>query len=226
MHTNKLDENYKVNINATNTINSTKFNERALDMMPRKSLSDGSQWARIFYHKNNAGTVVFSSVDEALETNSTYKFSQLKYLNNYRANDGKFEFMLTYKELAGGTSLTSGYNRWKQSSNPCEEYVAGTDGSKNATGYEPISISWSTNYWGGLGLQNASINTKSACLLSGSTGHGNWFYAIGAYESWGGGIPGPNAAVEETELWVRVDTLPRMQINNSGNIIANNFIER
>ena len=226
MHTNKLDENYKANIDATNTINSTKFNERALDMMARKNLSDGSQWARIFYHKNNAGTVLFSSVDEALETNSTYKFSQLKYLNNYRANDGKFEFMLTCKELAGEASLTSGYNRWKQSSNPCEEYVAGSDGSKNATGYEPISISWSTNYWGGLGLQNASINTKSACLLSGSTGHGNWFYAIGAYESWGGGIPGPNAAVEEIELWVRVDTLPRMQINNSGNIIANNFIER
>ena len=52
------------------------------------------------------------------------------------------------------------------------------------------------------------------------------YYAVGAYEAWGGGVPGPDAAVEEIELWVRVDTLPKMQINNSGNIIANNFIER
>ena len=46
--------------------------------------------------------------------------------------------------------------------------------------------------------------------MSGSVGHSNWFHAIGTSTAWNGGIPGPNVAVEETELWVRVDDLSKL----------------
>jgi hypothetical protein len=49
--------------------------------------------------------------------------------------------------------------------------------------------------------------------LSGSVGHGNWFYAIGANTKWGNpyGVPGYDGTIgmQEVELWVRVDTLPK-----------------
>jgi hypothetical protein len=41
--------------------------------MKIKTLSDGSVWTRIFYHKNNAGKTLFTSYDEVMYTNTTFK---------------------------------------------------------------------------------------------------------------------------------------------------------
>jgi hypothetical protein len=44
-----------------------------LNGMKIKTLSDGSVWTRIFYHKNNAGKTLFTSYDEVMYTNTTFK---------------------------------------------------------------------------------------------------------------------------------------------------------
>jgi hypothetical protein len=48
-----------------------------INEMKIKTLSDGSAWARIFYHKNNNGNILFTSIDEILHTTTNTKFSRL-----------------------------------------------------------------------------------------------------------------------------------------------------
>ena len=169
--------------------------------MPLKMMSDGSAWARVFYHKNKAGTVLFTSYDEVMHTTSENKFSRLSDLPSFIGTDGKYEFMLTYPERHPGQ-----YNRWKQSYTPQATWMGNSDGTLNVTGYEAIHIDWTSSYWGGLGRQNESTTSISSTFIDGSIGHSNWFYAIGASSVHDGGIPGPSSGVQETELWVRFDT--------------------
>ena len=172
------------------------------------TLSDGSVWGRVFYHKNNSGSTLFTSVSEALHTTSTDKFSRLGDLPYYKGNHDKYEFLLTYPSLTDGTSLAGKYNRWKQTNAPQDEWLGNGDGSAKVAGYEAIHIDWDGQYWGGLARQNASTTTITDCYIDGSTNHSNWFYAIGANTKWQNGIPGPHASigVTATELWVRLDT--------------------
>jgi hypothetical protein len=86
-----------------------------------------------------------------------------------------------------------------------------SDGAGVAAGYTAVHIDWTSSYWGGLTRQSSSETTLSNTYLSGSVGHGNWFYAVGAASKYDGGIPGPSSGVQETELWVRIDTLPSLQ---------------
>lgn len=193
------------------------FSERGkLANMKFTTLADGSAWARIFYHANHAGTVFFTSLAETLNSDTSDKFSCLYLLDELKATDGKYEFMLTYPEKHPGQ-----YNRWKQTNNPCNENVPNGDGTAYAAGYTAVHIDWTSNYWGGLTRQNASTTAYTPCYLSGSVGHGNWFYAIGATQKHDGGIPGPSSGVQETELWVRVDTLPN---NSKFNIMKEQFV--
>lgn len=184
-------------INQSGIFKSEIFDEGKIMYLP-----DGSSWLRVFYHNNHSGSVLFESAAEAQFASKADKYSRLCFLENFRGVDGKFEFLLTYPGI-------SGYNRWKQTSNPCTEYLGTSNGALNATGYEAISISWSGMYWGGLTQQNSLPATKASCFISGSVGHSNWYYAIGSYEAWGGAIPGcdQNTGVQEVELWVRADTL-------------------
>lgn len=76
--------------------------------MKTTTLSDGSAWARIFYHSNHAGTVLFKNYDEIMYTTTADKFSRLSWLPDLIAADGKYEFMLTYPDKHPGQ-----YNRWK-----------------------------------------------------------------------------------------------------------------
>lgn len=193
------------------------FSERGkLANMKFTTLTDGSAWARIFYHANHGGTVFFTSLEETLNSDTPDKFSCLYLLNELKATDGKYEFMLTYPEKHPGQ-----YNRWKQTNNPCNENVANGDGTAYAAGYAAIHIDWTSSYWGGLTRQNTSTTAYTPCYLSGSVGHSNWFYAIGATQKHDGGIPGPSSGVQETELWVRVDTLPK---NSKFNIMKEQFV--
>ena len=170
--------------------------------MAIKSLSDGSTWARIFYHNNKDGSILFTSLSEARNTQQTDKYSRLYLLddNTYKGTDGKFELMLCYPEL-------SGYNRWKQTNSPCNEYVTRNSNGAKVTGYEAINISWTAHYWGGLERYSADANTFETTYLDGSVGHGNWYYALGAKETYIKGIPGPddNGICGVVELWVRID---------------------
>lgn len=195
-----------------------------------RTLDDGSVWLKIFYHNNLGGTVLFSTIDEVKHTNTENKYSLLYMLDNvnYKGSDGKFEFMLTYPDTS------TKYNRWKQTNNPCNEYVATTStGEGMAEGYEAVHIDSTTNYWGGLTRQVSDATTFNSTYLSGSVGHGNWYYAIGAKSKHGVGIPmgsglGADSMDSIVELWLRIDHTAQFTTKawiSSDEVIGNEFIE-
>ena len=168
--------------------NIDEFNIYGMDYM---ILEDGSEWAKIFHHYNHGGTVLFTSDDEARNIQTKDKYSKLYLLEKFRGPNNKFEFLLRYpKDLTG-------YNRWKQSSNP----TVATTPNNGVTGYEAVSISWNSQYWGGLEYNG------QACLCDGSVNHVNTFYGIGYRQVWQNAIPGPSSAVSYVELWVRIDNV-------------------
>ena len=161
---------------------------------------NGASWARVFYHNNRGGSTLFANETEAKSVDVSYKYSALGTLDNYKDTTGNWEFMLQYPEIKGK------YNRWKQTGNPATTTIANGDGSANAPGYSAVHIDWNYDYWGGL-----TKSTAPETFLNGSVGMGTWFYAIGVYKGWYGGIPGPNdtAVFQGTELWARIDTLTK-----------------
>lgn len=174
--------------------------------------NDGGRWARVFYHNCKSGTVLFSrdnSFAEAKETNinaptTSDKYSILSKLESFRPNtNSSFEFRLKYP------TDTNGSNIWKQTSNPTHQKV---------TGYKSIKIDWTSNYWGGLEWTNDGTTT----LIDGSANHGNWYYAIGAANKHGDGIPSctnvnnNGTTTNDVELWVRI---------NNYDLFADNLIE-
>ena len=61
-------------------------------------------------------------------------------------------------------------------------------------GYEPVNISFTGNHWGGLEYNN------QLCLLDGSVGDGSderWWYAMGSFGDFDGGIPGSTYPVHQ-----------------------------
>ena len=172
---------------------------------------DGAIWAEVFYHNTNNNSVWFKDTQEALHTNSQYKFSVLDHLEEFRGEDGKFEFLLEYPVEFPGE-----YNRWKQTDNPIKIEDDRTDvdyvNNLYVNGYEPIHIDWQDNRWSGL-IKNNNTNDS---LLDGTIGK-NWFYAVGSYRAWNGsgvtGIPGPylnnsaGSATTEVRLYCRIDNL-------------------
>lgn len=154
-------------------------------------------WLKVLYHKTHSGATMFASEAEALSCNSSYKYSLLNKLEDYRNANGEFEFLLEYPSQ-------SGYNRWKQTSNP-------TTTEESVTGYQAVNISWTDNHWGGL-----CKSSDSETFIDGSVNHSNWFYAIGAYASWNSGIPAASTAVDEVYLWVRIDNLGKSGWKENG----------
>ena len=127
-------------------------------------------------------------------------------LEQFRGKDGKFELLLQYQN-------STGYNRWKQSSNFIKESIAG---------YESVQCSWTTNYWGGLEINS----NNSSTWVDGSVGHSNWYYAIGSKSVYSGGIPGPgNTETGWVELWVRCDNPNIFKIYKNKIITSTEFIE-
>jgi len=110
-------------------------------------------------------------------------FSNLQDLESYRLPDDSFHFYLNYPQLGNG-------NEWSQTSNPVTKTTPGVDG------YKPIDIEYDANHWGGL------EHSGTYALLDGSVNRRNWNYAIGSFGSFGH-IPGPNAAVNVVELYVK-----------------------
>ncbi len=152
-------------------------------------------WTLVFKHDLSGG--YFADDAEAQRVNADQdpatvaKYSRLNELENLRGPDGKFHFMLVYPEVPDQV------NEWKQSSNPLTTAEA-------VEGYEPISIAWTGQYWGGLAK---SVRTDDPTLLDGSVGHPRWWYSIGSQKEYNGGIPGPSAdgndtVVKTVELYV------------------------
>lgn len=185
--------------------------------------NDGGRWARVFYHNCKSGTVLFSkdsSFAEAKETNidaptTSDKYSILSKLESFRPNtNSSFEFRLKYP------TDTNGSNIWKQTSNPTHQKV---------TGYKSIKIDWTHNYWGGL---EYSGNTST--LIDGSANHNSWYYAIGAANKYGDGIPNNNGSTaNDVELWVRINNydlfvdsfIDNVSISRNGILTAKEFRE-
>jgi hypothetical protein len=106
--------------------------------MKIKTLPDGSAWARIFYHKNRGGDVLFTTASEVLHTTSTDKFSRLDQIYHFKGPSGKYEFMLNFVELPGRASMVGQYNRWKQTNAPQDEPRSTAGDTAVVTGYEEV----------------------------------------------------------------------------------------
>ena len=160
-----------------------------------------AKWARIFYHNNKSGTVLFSSdKNEFLCCHTTDKISDLWALERFRGSDGKFELLLEYENI-------SGYNRWKQTSDFTKTTAI--------TGYEAVDISWTGSGWGGLALSQDSNST----WVDGSpnSGTSNWWYAIGCKSKHEGSIPGPAVVSPYPfSLWVRTDNVSSVKVTKKG----------
>lgn len=117
---------------------------------------------------------------------------------------GWYEFMLTYPKLS-----STGYNRWKQTSSPNE---------RESANYTPISISWASHAGG---IRKGTGTTIYNCD---NVGSGTWFSAIGQTAGWtNNSIPASNGSQQkETELWVRIDTMPKL---NKLSIVDNNYLQ-
>ena len=157
-----------------------------LDTTPSK------EWTLVFrqtnnnwkWTKNNGGNR--NSVN-----NNAANYSQLQNLENFRGDDGKLTFKMTYPN---NKTLTSP-QIWKQTSNP---WTVRNNRSGQVDGYQAISIPYTGVAWGGLRWNGGP------CLLSGST-NSWWWYALGSFKPFGNNlIPGANnVKVNKTELYVK-----------------------
>ena len=173
----------------------------------------GATWAEVLYHNNQGGTTLFANETEVKSVNMAQKYSILGQLETFRANtSSQFEFLLKYDEF--GTQ----YNRWKQTSNP----TSGT----TISGYSAVSNSWTGDSWGGI----AKSSSTSYTFLDGSPNAGTWWYAIGPYQAYKKGIPGPNDTInmESMSLYVKVnDDLSNITKAVTGVVnSSNNYIVR
>lgn len=177
--------------------------------MAIKTLSDGSMWARIFWHDVGTYKHWFNSSDEAKHcVNQINRYSRMDLADQFKTSAGVYEFMLTYPSQS-----STAYNRWTQTSSPS----AGT-----VTGYTAKSISWSAH--------SAGIRTAVGSSQWNCDSGGTWYAALGQFGTWTDTQPIPAAdgsAQTSTELWVRIDNIPKptqLQIFEK-TILSPNFIE-
>jgi hypothetical protein len=155
--------------------------------------TDEGGWTLVFRHDASGG--YFSGADEAANVNqdnpglSTKKYSILNQLEAFK-RDGKFQFRLNCPEK-------NKRNIWSQTSNPTEDV--------DVAGYQGISVDSTGAYWGGLELSYGSHGPSlNKTYIDGSVNHKNWWYAVGSYGIWNGGIPGlASVVVQKVELWVK-----------------------
>ena len=118
-------------------------------------------------------------------------------------------------KLLGPISL---YNRWTQTS-LTEDVNQGDNIS-----FRQLETTW-PQHSGPLKPANSS-DTKYDCDVKGT---GNWYAPVGQYKIWDAGIPAASSgAVQQTELWVRLDKLFGAPNNFSiakNHITSTDFIE-
>jgi len=150
------------------------------------------QWMKVLRHYSGTGEFWSSANNwEQAKWNNpdnpqANKYSILDYVKNFKFN-GKYTFKLVYPQYKDRTNI------WSQAQNPL-------DITEVIDGLTKIKTGWSGNYWGGL-----TRSSYSGTFLDGSNPHGNWYFAVGSAVSWSGSttFPGPGAAVNTVELWVK-----------------------
>jgi len=149
-------------------------------------------WILVFRQTNNDWKWSrYNGGTRNIVNNNAANYSQLQNLENYRGDDGKLTFLMTYP---ANKTLTSP-QIWKQTTNP---YTVRNNRNGQVDGYEAISVPYKGTNWGGL-----RWNGKYS-LMSGST-NGWWWYALGSFKPFGNNlIPGANnTQVNKTELYVK-----------------------
>ena len=156
----------------------------------------GKKFLLLYYFNHNFEDL-FENDTEALKSSKENKYSIIGELSDYFKINDKFEFVLWYPTFK---------NHWRQSINPVYEKETNSDHDKNATGYEPLHIESTANYWGGLvycSLKHAK--GSQGALLDGSTYHVNWYYSVAPFYSFGNKtFPAAPSHLSEAALWVRI----------------------
>lgn len=163
--------------------------------------TDGGGWTRLFRHNIAGG--YFADATDALTKNATTPtanlHSILNRIDNFKTSGNRYHFRLTWP----GEGIK---NIWFQTTNPTADV--------NVAGYTTEFVQGYSNYWGGLELSTGAHGPVSnAAFVDGSVNHANWYYAVGAYASWGSAPPGIPASdllgaghgVPEVNLWIRED---------------------
>lgn len=161
---------------------------------------NGKLWGRIFYHNMTGG--FFNNENEALSTNTTYKYSALSLIQELKPkNDDKYTFRLEYPNGI--------VNVWKQTNRPQDEQETNigdwgdaTNNPNKAKGFEAISIGTYLGEFGGL-----VRSSSGATLLDGATYDADYWYSIGSYkwDSQKTVFPGANSQTASAELWMLLD---------------------
>lgn len=154
---------------------------------------DGGGWTLVF-NQNVVGGF-FTDANDALSRNSATPtadlYSILDNLDNFKAN-GRYIFRINWP----------GYvqrNIWVQTTNPTID--------QPVSGYAPLSVDLTGSYWGGL-ERNCGVSCGSS-LMDGSVGISDWWFGVGSYAAYWGGIPaasffgGDQFGVPQTQLWTR-----------------------
>jgi len=124
------------------------------------------------------------ATDPRIEELEGPNYAIVKQMEDFRSHDGLFKFMLRWPDSVFKDQI------WKQSSNPAT--------SRTVEGYEAISAPYDS----GLRPCHGLRHNGSHALMHGSTDERHWYCAVGAYHTYKGFIPGPNAsAVKKVELW-------------------------
>jgi len=142
----------------------------------------------------------FTNSNEAMSfisqnaTAAVHKYSILNALERYRNSDRSFRFKLVYPSLAAPNTI-----EWSQTNNPTS--------TKEVTD----SIAITNSPWEkGIGCgswRGGLISGNTSTLITGDGSNVCWWYAIGAYASYNGGIPGPNSsAINWVQLWAYYPT--------------------
>ena len=146
-------------------------------------ISYDASWVHIFHQKYKTDS--FFTKENVLDYQDEYKFSHLGKLDMFKYKN-RFEFLLEYGN-------TTGCNIFSQKSNPAKE--------STVRDYVPKNVSFSYNF-NGL-ARSADVNWTFIDANPG--GVGNWWHAIGTYQPYNNGIPGPDPKiVDEVDLWVKV----------------------
>ena len=149
-------------------------------------------WTLVFRQTNNNWKWSrYNGGTRNIVNNNAANYSRMQNLENFRGDDGKLTFLMTYP---ANKTLTSP-QIWKQTTNP---YTVRNNRQGQVDGYEAISVPYTGVAWGGL-----RWNGKYS-LMSGST-NGWWWYALGSFKPFGNNlIPGANnTPVNKIELYVK-----------------------
>lgn len=195
---NHTDECYTVQMTHPSGMNAHVHTKDCLNTDPttvsglQYTTVNGVNYVKVFEHFTSEG--LFTSEAQALLNKQKGKFSVLSLIDNLKA-PGTYKFMLYYPEMGK-------MNVWEQRKNPLNCTQANTTSGHSVDGYNPINVQMTGEYFGGL-----ERSTTSNTLLDGSTGHGNWWYAIGAYNehptAGSGTIPGGDTTnVTQAQLWL------------------------